>query len=102
MRAEDRRAHVNAPDGGSHDDAGKKASARDAPGRLFLVDGSLVWSTTLHLTPTLMTLGTCSIWTVLQLRYADQLPSIFGILFRFAWVGLVMLGVWWAINHVHP
>ena len=63
----------------------------------------LVWSTTLHITPTLMTLGTCLIWTVLQLRYAaDEVPSVFGVLMRFGWIGLVMLGAWWAINHLHP
>jgi hypothetical protein len=64
---------------------------------------SLVWSTTLHVTPTFMTLGTCSIWTVFQLRYGrGEVPSVLGILFRFGWVGVVMLGAWWAINHVHP
>jgi hypothetical protein len=64
---------------------------------------SLVWSTTLQFTPTFMTLGTCLIWTVLQLRYAPQeLPSVFGILMRCGWIGLVTLGAWWAINHVHP
>jgi hypothetical protein len=63
----------------------------------------LMWSITLHITPTFMTLATCAIWTTLWLRYTPrEVPTVHGILFRFGWIALTALAAWWAFNHLHP